>query len=225
MKGIAEPVRSDAGCSSRWDLPGHRDRSSPDGGRGDRSVLGWLLLWSRAVWRCWRFAARTVRRVQRFPRTRSVCWETAVWTAIPVVLPANGRPGDIAAAQGMLWVTDTVNGRLLRVDPKSRTTAPIQVGQSPLGVARRWRLRVGGKRRRSHRLAGQRGRDGSRRQPDSGWQWRHAGRLWRGFVVGVWNTFDLTLSRIDPDTGKGDQDDTRLVFLRRTWPWGTERSG
>ena len=118
-----------------------------------------------------------------------------------VVLPAQGRPGDIAAAQGMLWVTDTVNGRLLRVDPESRTTAPIGVGQSPLGVAAGggfvWVVN-GGDRTVSQVNAEAAEVVGNPIQVGNG-ATRAAfgeGSLW------VVNTFDLTLSRIDPDTAR-----------------------
>jgi peptide/nickel transport system substrate-binding protein len=118
-----------------------------------------------------------------------------------VVLPAHGRPGDIAAAQGMLWVTDTVNGRLLRVDPESRTTAPIEVGQSPLGVAAGggfvWVVN-GGDRTVSQVNAEAAEVVGDPIQVGNG-ATRAAfgeGSLW------VVNTFDLTLSRIDPDAAR-----------------------
>ena len=121
--------------------------------------------------------------------------------AMPVVLPAHGRPGDIAAAQGMLWVTDTVNGRLLRVDPESRTTAPIGVGQSPLGVAAGggfvWVVN-GGDRTVSQVNAEAAEVVGNPIQVGNG-ATRAAfgeGSLW------VVNTFDLTLSRIGPDSAR-----------------------
>ena len=50
-------------------------------------------------------------------------------------VPVSGRPAGVASA-GSLWVTDSVNASLLRIDPKKRTVVDrIGVGANPGGVA------------------------------------------------------------------------------------------
>jgi ABC-type transport system substrate-binding protein/class 3 adenylate cyclase/DNA-binding beta-propeller fold protein YncE len=120
----------------------------------------------------------------------------------PVSLSANGRPGDIVSADDMIWVTDTANNLLLRIDPDSRAVnAPIPVGRSPLGVSAGggfiWVVNGGE-------------RTVSRVNPDAAQVVGEPipvgnGATRAAFGEGsVWvvNSFDLTLSRIDPGSGR-----------------------
>jgi len=47
-----------------------------------------------------------------------------------------GRPADVAVGEGAVWVSDGVNGTLLRIDQAKRVVVDrVQVGADPAGVA------------------------------------------------------------------------------------------
>ena len=132
-------------------------------------------------------------------------------------VPVSGRPAGAASGAGALWVTDSVNASLLRIDPVKRTVVDrIGVGSNPSGVTVSpgavWvansddgtvsrvdprndnvvdRIRVGN-------------------GPTS--LAYGAGSVW------VLNTIDATVSRLAPDTGRATaeiplgQNPTRLAF-------------
>ena len=51
-------------------------------------------------------------------------------------VPISGRPAGVATGVGALWVTDSVNATLLRIDPEQRSVVDrIVVGSDPSGVA------------------------------------------------------------------------------------------
>ena len=55
---------------------------------------------------------------------------------ISAEVTVSGRPGGVAVGEGAVWVTDTVNNTLLRIDPSKRIVIDrIQVGGDPSGVA------------------------------------------------------------------------------------------
>ena len=50
-------------------------------------------------------------------------------------VPISGRPAGVATGAGALWVTDSVNATLLRIDPEKRSVVDrIGVGTNPSGV-------------------------------------------------------------------------------------------
>jgi ABC-type transport system substrate-binding protein/DNA-binding SARP family transcriptional activator/streptogramin lyase len=54
---------------------------------------------------------------------------------VRAVITGGGEPGGIAYGAGAVWVTDTADDRLLRIDPDRRTVDRIPVGHRPTGVA------------------------------------------------------------------------------------------
>jgi YVTN family beta-propeller protein len=55
--------------------------------------------------------------------------------AVRAVVRTGGRPGGIAAGAGAVWVTDTADDQLLRIDARRRTVERVSVGHGPTGVA------------------------------------------------------------------------------------------
>jgi YVTN family beta-propeller protein len=55
--------------------------------------------------------------------------------ALRAVIEGEGTPGGIAAGAGAIWVTDTANDVVLRIDPHRRNAERIPVGHRPTGVA------------------------------------------------------------------------------------------
>jgi len=54
--------------------------------------------------------------------------------ALRAVVESGGMPGGIAAGAGALWVTDTADDIVLRIDPARRSAERIPVGHGPTGV-------------------------------------------------------------------------------------------
>ena len=55
---------------------------------------------------------------------------------IEAEVPVTGRPGGIAVGAGSVWVTDTVEGTVLRIDPDEHLVVDrVEVGRGPEGVA------------------------------------------------------------------------------------------
>jgi YVTN family beta-propeller protein len=115
-------------------------------------------------------------------------------------VPVGGRPAGIAYYRGAIWVVNTVNGTVSRIDPRTESVEDsIEVGNSPSGLA-----------------AGQgalwvtNSEEGtvSEINPDANRvvQTIAVGNGPRGIIVGagaVWvaNSLDGTVSRIDPTAG------------------------
>jgi YVTN family beta-propeller protein len=55
--------------------------------------------------------------------------------ALSAVVTGVGRPTGIAAGAGAVWVTDSADDKLLRVDSAGQVVDPIPVGRGPAGVA------------------------------------------------------------------------------------------
>ena len=116
------------------------------------------------------------------------------------VVHTAGHPGDIAAGQGAIWETDTANGQLLEINPRTRVVERIPVGRGPSGVA------VGGG---EVWVVNQLDRTVSEVNPRA---LRRVGSFQVGngadavaFGFGsawVINVIDDTISRVDPVTGK-----------------------
>jgi DNA-binding SARP family transcriptional activator len=53
---------------------------------------------------------------------------------LSAVVTGVGRPAGIASGAGAVWVTDSVDNLLLRVDPAGQVTGRIPVGRGPAGV-------------------------------------------------------------------------------------------
>jgi peptide/nickel transport system substrate-binding protein len=119
---------------------------------------------------------------------------------VRAVITGGGEPGGIAYGADAVWVTDTADDRLLRIDPERRTVDRIPVGHHPTGVA------VGGGQ---VWVVNQLDRNVSEINPRA---LRQVGTVQVGngasaiaFGHGsVWvaNTTDYSLSRIDPDGAK-----------------------
>ncbi len=60
--------------------------------------------------------------------------DTAAGT-LTAVVHTGGQPADIAAGHGAIWETDTANGQLLEINPRTRAVERIPVGRDPSGVA------------------------------------------------------------------------------------------
>ncbi|HZO78879.1 MAG TPA: BTAD domain-containing putative transcriptional regulator [Solirubrobacteraceae bacterium] len=120
--------------------------------------------------------------------------------ALTTVVQTGAHAGGIAAGQAAVWETDTANGQLLKINPRSRAVERIAVGRGPRGVA------VGGG---EVWVVNQLDRTVSEINP-------RALRAVASFPVGngadavafgfgsVWvtNVLDDTVSRIDPATGR-----------------------
>ena len=137
-------------------------------------------------------------------------------------VPVSGRPAGVASA-GSLWVTDSVNASLLRIDPKKRTIVDrIGVGANPGGVA----VSPG-----SIWVANSDDGTVSRVDPatDNVVDTIRVGNgptsvVYGGGSVWVLNSLDGTLTRLAPDTGRPTatiplgQNPTRLAFgLGNVW--------
>ena len=117
---------------------------------------------------------------------------------VRAVITGGGEPGGIAYGANAVWVTDTADDRLLRIDPERRTVDRIPVGHHPTGVA------VGGGQ---VWVVNQLDRNVSEINPRA---LRQVGTVQVGngasaiaFGHGsVWvaNTTDYSLSRIDPES-------------------------
>ena len=88
-------------------------------------------------------------------------------------VPISGRPAGVATGAGALWVTDSVNATLLRIDPQKRSVVDrIVVGTNPSGVTVGGGLGLGRQQPGRERLPDrsgerQRGRaDPGRQRPD-----------------------------------------------------------
>src|SRR5262249_10679733 len=55
--------------------------------------------------------------------------------ALHAVVSSGGTPGGIASGEGAVWVTDTADDVVLRIDPVGRTAERVPVGHGPTGVA------------------------------------------------------------------------------------------
>ena len=119
---------------------------------------------------------------------------------VRAVITGGGEPGGIAYGANAVWVTDTADDRLLRIDPERRTVDRIPVGHHPTGVA------IGGGQ---VWVVNQLDRSVSEINPRA---LRQVGTVQVGngasaiaFGHGsVWvaNTTDYSLSRIDPERAK-----------------------
>jgi peptide/nickel transport system substrate-binding protein len=119
---------------------------------------------------------------------------------VRAVITGGGEPGGIAYGANAVWVTDTGDDRVLRIDPERRTVDRIPVGHHPTGVA------IGGGQ---VWVVNQLDRNVSEINPRA---LRQVGTVQVGngasaiaFGHGsVWvaNTTDYSLSRIDPDKAK-----------------------
>src|SRR5262249_46719189 len=54
--------------------------------------------------------------------------------ALSAVVSSVGTPGGIASGEGAVWVTDTADDVVLRIDPVRRTAERVPVGHGPTGV-------------------------------------------------------------------------------------------
>jgi ABC-type transport system substrate-binding protein/DNA-binding SARP family transcriptional activator/DNA-binding beta-propeller fold protein YncE len=54
---------------------------------------------------------------------------------VRAVLRTGGTPGGIASGAGAIWVTNTADDQLLRIDERRRTTEQLSIGRGPTGVA------------------------------------------------------------------------------------------
>jgi ABC-type transport system substrate-binding protein/DNA-binding SARP family transcriptional activator/DNA-binding beta-propeller fold protein YncE len=54
--------------------------------------------------------------------------------ALTAVVQTGGQPGGIAGGEGAVWETDTANGQLLKINPRTRAVERIAVGRGPRGV-------------------------------------------------------------------------------------------
>src|SRR5207253_10428104 len=54
--------------------------------------------------------------------------------AVSATIQVGGQPGGIAYGAGAVWVTDTADDLLLRIDPARRTVDRIPVSHGPAGV-------------------------------------------------------------------------------------------
>ena len=135
------------------------------------------------------------------------------------------RPAGIAVGEGSIWVSNTDEGTVSRIDGERRAVVQrIPVGNGPAGIAVGGGLRVGGRLARRDGVAHRPPRcSGGKRE-----QKIRVGNQPTGVAVGhgaVWvaNVADKTLSRIDPQTGRAENGRSTPATAPTCWP--SARSG
>ena len=106
----------------------------------------------------------------------------------------------LAFGAGAVWATGLEDGKLIRVDPKTRRVTTVKVGDQPVGVivaaGRVWVAN-----RAAARSAASTQRQCEKTAPDRRWE----APTWIAFAAGsIWvsNQSDGTVSRIDATTGQ-----------------------
>ena len=84
-------------------------------------------------------------------------------------VPVGHQTGAIAAGAGSVWVSNTLDGTVSRIDPETHDVRTIDVGAAPAGLAFRGGIPVGGEQRGADGRSG-RSADREGAAVDSGWE-------------------------------------------------------